>query len=419
MTFADLVDRAKARWAEKNGARRPVAIVNLGSCALYAGAKRVKAAFVDECQRRGVDVTVRTVGCGGACFLEPQIDIIKPGRPRVVYGPLTPETARELVASYLVDDDPRADLAYVVLDDRPYRGIPAAVDHPFYKYQVRLTMRDVGTIDPEDIDDYLAHDGYAGFVRALTMTPEEVVAQVKAAGLRGCGGASFPTGVKWEFCLKSPGPEKYFLCNADEGNAGTWKDRLLMEGNPHQLIEGMLIGAYAQRIPYGFIYIRDEYPLAAFRVMEAIRQAESYGLLGDDILGSGFSFHLGVKEGAGAYLCGEESAMIASVEGARGMPRARPPFPAQAGAWLKPTTVNNVETICNVPNILRNGAEAYASIGTAKSKGVRVLTVSGACKRPGGVEVPFGLPFSTLFTEIFDADPREIKAIQMGGPATD
>ncbi|MCL6647573.1 MAG: NADH-quinone oxidoreductase subunit F [Chloroflexi bacterium] len=416
--FTEMVTRARQRWEQRQNPGKPLVLVNLGTSALFAGARRVKAAFTDACREAGVEVEFRPVGGFGFSFLEPQLDIIKPGRPRIMYGPLTPETARELVFSYLVNDDPRPDLAFVAFGDQPFRGIPCTAEHPLFTKQVRLTMRLAGTVQPDDIDDYLANDGYAGLARALTMDPSEVIEWVTKSGLRGCGGAAFPTGVKWNF-NRAPAPEKYFLCNADEGNAGTFKDRLLMEGTPHQLVEGMIIGAYAQRIPYGYIYIRDEYPLATHLVSRAIEQAYGYGLLGENILGSGFSFHLGVKEGAGSYLCGEESAMIASVEGSRGMPRARPPFPAQAGAWLKPTTVNNVETICNVPNIIRNGWEAYAAIGTEKSKGVRVLTLSGACSRPGGYEVPFGMTFRELIVELAGGDPAQIKAVQMGGPATD
>lgn len=418
LSFPEMVDRAKRRWQQRQNPGKPLVLVNLGTSALYAGARRVKDAFAEACREAGVDVEFRTVSGFGFSFLEPQLDIVKPGRPRIMYGPLTPETARELATSYLVDDDPRPDLAFVAFADEPYRGIPCTAQHPLFTKQKRLTMALAGTVTPDDIDDYLANDGYAGLAKALTMDPDEVIDWVTKAGLRGCGGAAFPTGVKWRF-NRAPAEEKYFLCNADEGNAGTFKDRLLMEGVPHQLVEGMIIGAYAQRIPYGYIYIRDEYPLAAHLVSEAIKQAYAYGLLGENILGSGYSFHLGIKEGAGAYLCGEESAMIASVEGSRGMPRARPPFPAQAGVWLKPTTVNNVETIANVPNILRNGWEAYAAIGTEKSKGVRVLTLSGECERPGGYEVPFGMTFRELIVDLAGGDPAKIKAVQMGGPATD
>ncbi|MDP2954685.1 MAG: NADH-quinone oxidoreductase subunit F, partial [Chloroflexota bacterium] len=268
---------------------------------------------------------------------------------------------------------------------------------------------------------YIARGGYSGLARCLReLSQDNVIDIVKKAGLRGCGGAAFPAGQKWEFCRRSPGQEKYLLCNADEGNPGTFKDRIIMEGDPHRLVEGMLIAGYAIGAPYGYIYLRDEYPLAYHRLQRAIAQAEERGLLGDKVLGSNFNFRLRIAQGAGAYVCGEEMALIASVEGRRGMPRSRPPFPAQAGAWDKPTNVNNVETLANVPAILEKGWEWYNGIGTDKSKGTRIVSLSGRVKRSGVVEVPFG---PTLRSLIFDvagmAEGSTFKAVQVGGPAGD
>ena len=289
----------------------------------------------------------------------------------------------------------------------------------FFRKQQRLVLRRCGSIDPEDINDYIRTDGYQALAKVLTaMTPAEVIAEVKKAGLRGRGGAGFPTGIKWEFCAREPEKVKYLICNADEGDPGAFMDRSLLEGDPHSIIEGMTIAAYAIGASQGYIYIRAEYPLAVRRLKNAIAQAEEYGLLGENIFGSGFSFKLLIKEGAGACVCGEETALMASIEGNRGMPRPRPPFPAQKGLWGKPTNINNVETYSNVPLILLKGADFYPSIGTEKSKGTKVFALAGRIKNTGLVEVPMGITLREIIEDIGGGvqDNRKFKAVQIGGP---
>ncbi|NLC77312.1 MAG: NADH-quinone oxidoreductase subunit NuoF, partial [Clostridia bacterium] len=292
-------------------------------------------------------------------------------------------------------------------------------DIAFYNRQKRIVLNRCGHIDPENIDDYLQAEGYEGLKRALSMQPTEVIEEVKKSGLRGRGGAGFPTGLKWEFAYKAEGDKKYVVCNADEGDPGAFMDRSILEGDPHAVIEGMLIAAYAIGADEGYVYVRAEYPLATRRLAIAIEQAEERGYLGDNILGSGFSFRLKIKAGAGAFVCGEETALLASIEGKRGMPRVRPPFPAQSGLWGKPTNINNVETFANVPHILKNGADWYNSIGTEKSKGTKVFALTGKLKNTGLAEVPMGITMREVIFEIGGGiqGDKEFKAVQIGGPS--
>jgi len=293
-----------------------------------------------------------------------------------------------------------------------------AGEHPFYARQQRLTLRNCGLIDPRSLEEYLARGGYRALERALASSPERVIEEVKRSGLRGRGGAGFPTGQKWSFCRAAPGEPKYVVCNADEGNCGSYMDRVILEGDPFGVLEGMTIGAYAMGARHGYVYVRAEYPLAVELLGEAIAQAMRNGLLGDGILGTGFSFDMRVKIGAGAYVCGEETALIASIEGAAGEPRLRPPFPAQAGLWGRPTNVNNVKTWAAVPAILMRGADWYASLGNERSKGTMVFSLAGAIAHPGIVEVPLG---TTLREVIFDIGGgvlggKRFQAAQTGGP---
>lgn len=281
-------------------------------------------------------------------------------------------------------------------------------------------LKNCGYINPDRIEEYIARDGYQALAKALTqMSPEEVLEEVKRSGLRGRGGAGFPTGLKWEFARKAAGDKKYIICNADEGDPGAFMDRSVLEGDPHSVIEGMLLGAYAIGADEGYIYCRAEYPLAIKRLKNAISQAEEYGLLGNNIMDTDFSFHLHVKEGAGAFVCGEETALMASIEGKRGMPRPRPPFPAQAGLWGKPTNINNVETWANVPQIILNGADWYSSIGTETSKGTKVFALTGKVKNTGLIEVPMGITIREIVFELGGGilGDKEFKAVQIGGPS--
>ncbi|MCK4266903.1 MAG: NAD(P)H-dependent oxidoreductase subunit E, partial [Thermoplasmata archaeon] len=334
---------------------------------------------------RSLDLNVKVVevGCIGMCCYEPMIYIQKDAKAPVVYGDLTPESVSEIIKDYLVDGNPRPDLALGTLDGEGIKGVPRLFDHPMLKPQVRIVLRNCGIIDPTDIDHYIARGGYAALQTVLQMTPEEVIEEVKGAGLRGRGGAGFPTGMKWEFCRKAEGEPKYMICNADEGDPGAFMNRSLLEGDPHAVLEGMLIAAYAIGASKGYIYVRAEYPLAIKRLNNALAQMREFDLLDDNILGSDFSFEMKIKEGAGAFVCGEETALMASIMGQRGMPRPRPPFPATSGLWGKPTTINNVETLGTVATIIREGKEWYSGHGTERSRGTKTFSLVGKVKRAG------------------------------------
>ncbi|GAH30206.1 unnamed protein product, partial [marine sediment metagenome] len=332
---------------------------------------------------------------------------------------LTPEIIPQLIEDYVINDNPRPDLALGTVGDGSVDGIPKLFELPMLKPQVRIVLRNCGIIDPENINHYIAQGGYSGLVRALGMKPEEVIEEIKRSGLRGRGGAGFPTGLKWEFCRKAPGKVKYLICNADEGDPGAFMNRSLLEGDPHAVLEGILIGAYAIGATEGYIYIRAEYPLAIERLELALRQVAEYGLIGDNILGSNFSFHITIKQGAGAFVCGEETALMASIEGKRGMPRSRPPFPAQSGLWGKPTNINNVGTWGHVSAILQRGSNWYAGYGSEKSKGTKVFALAGKVNRTGLIEVPMGISLQEIIYGIGGGTPngKQFKAVQTGGPS--
>jgi len=417
--FDDLQARAKAQWQALAESPRPRVLVGTATCGRSAGALEVLDTLREQLARRGLDCLLMEVGCIGMCYAEPIVSILKPGRPGISYGYVTPEKAAQLVEGYLVGDDPMPDDALGTVGDGRVDGIPALLETPFFAHQVRRTLRNCGVIDPANIDHYLAQDGYAGLKRALSTPPEEVIDRIKRSGLRGRGGAGFPTWRKWQFCRDAKGDRKYLVANADEGDPGAFMNRSLLEGDPHALLEGMLIAGYAIGADLGYIYCRAEYPLALERLRVAIEQAEEYGLLGDRILGSELSFRIKIKEGAGAFVCGEETALIASIEGRRGMPRPRPPFPAVSGLWGKPTIINNVETLACTSLILRNGPDWFAQYGTEKSKGTKTFALVGKVKNTGLVEVPLGI---TLREMIFDIgggvlDDKPFKAVQTGGPS--
>ncbi|MFQ5825852.1 MAG: FAD-dependent oxidoreductase, partial [Dehalococcoidia bacterium] len=331
----------------------------------------------------------------------------------------TPQVVSQLVEDYLLGDDPHPDLALGTIGDGEVEGIPRLFDLPMLKPQVRIVLKNCGHIDPENIDHYVAQGGYQGFANTLGMGPEAVIEEVTKAGLRGRGGAGFPTGQKWRFCRNSPGDVKYLVCNADEGDPGAFMNRSVLEGDPHALLEGMLIAGYALGATAGYIYCRAEYPLAVHRLEIALKQAAEHGLMGENILGSDFSFHIQVREGAGAFVCGEETALMASIEGKRGMPRPRPPFPAVKGLWGKPTNINNVETLSTLPHILRNGAEWYAQHGSELSKGTKTFSLVGKVKRTGLIEVPLGIKLGDVIFGVgggLEGD-KGFKAAQTGGPS--
>jgi len=364
-------------------------------------------------------ILVGTATCGRACYTEPIIDIIKPNRPHIYYGAVTPKIVTRLLEDYLINDDPCPDLALGTTGEGDIEGIPRLFELPVLEPQVRISLRNCGHIDPSDIRQYIANDGYNGFIRALDMDPKEVIDEISKSGLRGRGGAGASTGFKWERLWEAPGNEKYIICNADEGDPGAFMDRALLEGDPHAVLEGMLIGAYATKSNHGYIYCRAEYPLAIERLETALAQMEECGLLGDNILGTDFCLDIKIKEGAGAFVCGEETALMASIEGKRGMPRSRPPFPAVSGLWGNPTNINNVETWANVSAILNKGADWYAGYGTETSKGTKTFALAGKITNTGLIEVPMGIALGDIINKIGGGivNNKSFKAVQTGGPS--
>jgi len=383
-------------------------VIGAGSCGIAAGAHKVQTAFEAILAEKNLDVTIEQTGCIGTCYLEPIVDLIAEDGKKLTFVNVTTADARRIVEDYVLGEDELKDLQ---ISDS---------DLTMIGKQKRIVLRNSGIIDPERIEDYQAVDGYLAAKKCLTeLSPEEIIETVKIAGLKGRGGAGFPTWFKWDAARKSPGKTKYMVCNADEGDPGAFMDRSVLESDPHALIEGMLIGAKAIGANEGVIYVRAEYPLAIVRLQKAIDQARENGFLGNDIFETGFDFDLRIKAGAGAFVCGEETALIASLEGERGMPRLKPPFPAQKGYWNAPTNINNVETFANVPWIFRNGGEAYAALGTAESKGTKVFALTGKVKRGGLVEIPMGLTLRDVIYEIGGGIKADIafKAVQMGGPS--
>jgi NADH:ubiquinone oxidoreductase subunit F (NADH-binding)/(2Fe-2S) ferredoxin len=387
-----------------------------GTACVFAGSLAVYDAFAEEVKAAGLDdkVKVSIIGCHGLCSQGPLAVV----GDTTFYGHLKPRDVKTVVDEHLKGGAPVEKLMY----KDPATGEVVRDWHEigFYKQQVRIALRNVGVIDPESIEESIARGGYEAARMALSAkTPEWVVQCVTDSGIRGRGGAGFPTGVKWGFARTSPGEDKYLICNGDEGDPGAFMDASIMEGDPHAVLEGMLIGSYAIGAHEGYIYVRAEYPNAVRRLTKAIADAEARGYLGDDIFGTGWRFHVHLKLGAGAFVCGEETALIASIEGYRGMPRTRPPYPAVSGLWGKPTNINNVETLANIPWIVANGAEAYASYGLEKCRGTKAFSLAGKIVNGGLAEVPMG---STLRYLIFDVgggikDGREFKAVQLGGPS--
>lgn len=386
----------------------PKIVVGAGSCGIAAGAQKVYDALQTELAGKD-GATLSITGCNGMCFLEPIVDLYDDQNNLTRLVRVKAQDAEAIVTAALSGD--LSAVQNLVISDE---------DAQFLEKQTRIALRHCGVINPEDIDDYENTDGYKAIRKALfEMTPEQVIEEIKISGLAGRGGAGFPTWFKWNAARASEGDEKYLICNADEGDPGAFMDRAVIEGDPHSLIEGMLIGAYAIGAKEAIVYVRAEYPLAIKRLEKAIKQAEEKGYLGENIFGSNFSCKMRIKAGAGAFVCGEETALIESLEGSRGMPRLKPPFPAQAGYWHKPSNINNVETFANVAWILNNGGAAFAAMGTEGSKGTKVFALTGKVRRGGLVEIPMG---KTLRDVIFDIgggirDGKAFKAVQMGGPS--
>jgi NADH-quinone oxidoreductase subunit F len=377
---------------------------------------QVLEALQSEVVRRGLQDEVRVVqtGCRGFCAMGPVMMIYPEG---IFYCQVQPSDIPQVVEETLVKGRVVKRLAYK--EPASHDAVPFYKDIPFYGKQIRIALGNCGMIDPENIEEYIAKGGYEGLTKAVSeMTREQVIDEMKRSGLRGRGGAGFLTGVKWEFTAKAPGDTKYVVCNADEGDPGAFMDRSILEGDPHSVMEGMTICGYATGSKEGYIYCRAEYPLAIKRLKVAIAQAEEYGVLGDNILGTDFSFHLHIKEGAGAFVCGEETALIASIEGRRGEPRPRPPFPAVSGLWNKPTNLNNVKSYANAPRIIVHGAEWFQGIGTKRSPGTAIFALTGKVNNTGLVEVPMGITVGEIIFDIGGGIPRgkKFKAVQTGGP---
>ncbi|MCL2767856.1 MAG: NADH-quinone oxidoreductase subunit NuoF [Synergistaceae bacterium] len=359
-------------------------------------------------------VAVVPTGCHGMCEMGPIVVIYPEGW---FYCRVSAEDAVTIVKEHIAGGKPAEHLMF---REPNGKTVHTYKELPFYNRQKRIALRNCGQINPDNIDEYIANKGYEALTKALTqMTPESIIEVVKKSELRGRGGGGFPTGLKWSFCAKTLGLKKYVICNADEGDPGAFMDRSILEGDPHSIIEGMAIGAYAMGADEAYVYCRAEYPLAIKRLRTAITQAEKHGFTGNKILGTNFCFHIHIKEGAGAFVCGEETALMASIEGARGMPRPRPPFPAVSGLWGKPTNINNVETWANIPQIIINGPEWYASMGTEESKGTKVFALTGKVKHTGLVEVPMGIPIREIIMDIGGGilNDKKFKAVQIGGPS--
>lgn len=389
-------------------------LVGLGACGIAAGAQRTMDSLQARIAEMGLDnVELGVSGCMGMCYREPLVEVTLPGEHSVVYSALSEDKVERLLDEVVGQGKVIKD--WVAKAD----DLPGSED-AFFKKQHRIVLRNCGKINPEDIDDYLNAGGYQALKKALEqMNPEQVRDEVTKSGLRGRGGAGFPTGIKWGFCAGAAGDMKYMICNADEGDPGAFMDRSVLESDPHAVLEGMAIAGYAIGAKQGYIYCRAEYPIAIRRLGIAIEQAVERGYLGDGIFGGDFSFHIKVKEGAGAFVCGEETALMASIEGRRGMPRLRPPFPAIEGLWKKPTNINNVETLANISWIINNGGEAYAALGTEKSKGTKVFALAGKINRGGLVEVPMGVSIREVVEQIGGGikEGKRFKAVQMGGPS--
>jgi NADP-reducing hydrogenase subunit HndC len=412
-------DRVK-KTLETKDCNKTKILVGLATCGMAAGATPVFESLKTEVEKLGLeDVEIVRTGCIGICQYEPIVEVVVPGKEKVTYVRMTPDKAKEVVADHIANGEiknPEWLYEGTFIDGKV---IPIE-ETPFYKKQLRIALRNCGVIDPENIDEYIGRDGYEALHKALTeMKPMEVIDLIKDSGLRGRGGAGFPTGVKWGLCAPNESDQKYVCCNADEGDPGAFMDRSVLEGDPHAILEAMAIAGYAIGSSQGYIYVRAEYPVAIKRLQIAIDQAKKYGLLGENIFGTDFNFDIELRLGAGAFVCGEETALMTSIEGKRGEPRPRPPFPAVKGLFGKPSILNNVETYANIAQIILNGADWFKSIGTEKSKGTKVFAVGGKIERTGLVEVPMGTTLREIVEEIGGGIPngRKFKAAQTGGPS--
>jgi NADH:ubiquinone oxidoreductase subunit F (NADH-binding)/(2Fe-2S) ferredoxin len=419
MKFDELVAEASRRWQSLTAGETPWIRVGTALCGKAAGCDAVLQALQASLQRHGAAVQISEVGCLGPCFAEPLVDVQLPGGSRVVYRNVTAETAEEIVAAHVVQGNPVPHLALGYLGDSSIGGIPALNQHPMKARETRIALRNAGNIDPGDVYQYIANGGYQALNQSLTeMTPAEMLAQVNASGLRGRGGAAFATGTKWNFLAGSKEPVKYVLCNCEEGDPGAFNDKGILESDPHTVVEGIILAGYATGASNGYIFIRHGHGGPVDRARGAVRQAYDLGLLGQNILGSDYSFDLEVALTGDSYVSGEETALMESIEGKRSMPRYRPPFPAQVGLFGRPTNINNVKTLAYVPEIVARGGEWFSGIGHGRSTGTAILCLSGPLNYTGMVEVPMGLNLSEVLYEVAGGvrDGKKLKLVQTGGP---
>jgi NADH-quinone oxidoreductase subunit F len=415
--FDELKDRAAIRFQKIGNDPKPVIMVGTATCGRAAGALEVLQSIKEVVEKQNIDCHLFEVGCLGHCYAEPLVVLRKPGYPSICYGHVTPVLAENLVINFILNDDPSLEFVLGALEENEI--IPSFSDFPRFQYEKRVLLKNCGQINPEEIGHYVAHGGYEGLVKALSMKPEEIVGEIEKSNLRGLGGAGFPTGKKWDVCRHSPGEPKYLICNGDEGDPGAFMDRAILESDPHSVLEGMIIAGYAIGARHGYIYVRAEYPLAVQRIQNAIRQAQELNLLGENILGSDFTFDMTLFQGSGAFVCGEATALVASIEGKPGIPRPRPPRLAAKGLFGKPTVLNNVKTLAYVPHIVKSGADEFLQTGTEKSKGTAVFALAGKVVNTGLVEVPMGTTLRELIFHVGGgiSKGRSFKAVQIGGPS--
>ena len=413
-------ESAKKRWSEFFESDKPRILVGAATCGRAAGALDVMEEFKKELSAAGISDKVELVetGCLGLCYAEPLVEIRACGTPSVLYSNVSPKDVAKLVKEHVVGGNAVREKAEAVMSDAEYDGIVPFKKHPMVELQKRVVLRNGGVINPDDFWHYLARGGYEGLERAFSMSPEDVIEEMKKSGLRGRGGAGFPTGMKWSFARASKSDEKYIICNADEGDPGAFMDRSVLEGDPHAIVEGLMIAGYAIGAQHAYIYVRSEYPLAIERLKTAIKQAEEAGLLRKK-LENGFEFEIKIKKGSGAFVCGEETSLMASIEGVRAMPRPKPPFPANSGLFKKPTNINNVETLAATSSIMRMGADKYAAFGSEKSRGTKTFSLAGKIKRTGLIEVELGIKLGDIVNKIGGGctDGKNFKAVQTGGPS--
>jgi NADH-quinone oxidoreductase subunit F len=417
--FDVIRDEAKRRHDAFRGESVPKIQIGMATCGIASGALETKKAFEEVLAERKIKAHIRTVGCIGHCYAEPVVIMDHPesGFPPIFYHNVTPGKAKMLAKSFLEEGDPLFEHVLGAMEENDL--VPQVLDFPRFNKEKRVVLERCGRVDPENIYEYIADGGYQTLSKILQMPPDEIIERVQKSGLRGRGGAGFPTGEKWYLAKTADGPHKTVICNADEGDPGAYMDRTLLESNPHQVLEGMAVCAYAVGAQKAIVYVRAEYPLAVKIVTQAIGQAKELGLLGEGILGSAFDLEIDVFQGSGAFVCGEETALIQSIEGNRGMPRHRPPYPVQQGLWGQPTVINNVKTLASIPPIIAHGASWFRTIGTDKSPGTAIFSVVGNIVHAGLVEIPMGVTLRSLIFDICGGIPnrKKFKAVQIGGPS--